>query len=129
MLKNYQLPNVRCINCNKPVAHLFALYKELQSMGFCDDEVFNTLGVIRYCCRREFSTATIVPLLTCIESKMKDVNVNKFPIIRKETYEVEEIDYDEKNGVPTLVKATNVIKMLNDTLYVTYSDSSEFIAQ
>lgn len=129
MLKKYQLPNVRCFNCNKPVGHLFDMYQELQSLGFSDDEVFHTLDLTRYCCRRELSTATVVPLLTCIESKMKDINVNKFPVIRKENYEVEEIEYDRKNGVPTTVKASNVIKMLNDTIYVTYADSAEFLAQ
>lgn len=127
--KTYKLPNIRCLNCNKPIGHLFTLFNELKDLSFTEEEVFETLGFTRYCCRKEFSTATIIPLLSCIESKMKDVAGNKYPITKKTSYEVEEIENDEKINVPLSIKSSNVIKMLNDTLYITYADSTVFLAQ
>lgn len=130
MLKTYKLPNIRCINCNTPIAHLYNLYNDLIALNFTSIEAFDTLGMNKYCCRAEISRTINIPLLTCIDSKMKDVNVVKYSIIHKEFYEIEIIENDIMKGcIPLKIKTSNVIKMLNDTIHVTYVDESVYLAR
>ncbi len=52
---------VRCFTCGTVIGHLYEQYKEdVQSKK--TDEVLDSLGVSRYCCRRMFlSHVDIVP--------------------------------------------------------------------
>jgi DNA-directed RNA polymerase subunit N len=45
---------IRCFSCGKPIAHLYAKYKELVASGKNNGEVLDELGVERYCCRAAF---------------------------------------------------------------------------
>jgi len=42
---------VRCFTCGKPIAHLWAKYKELVSKGVKPAEALDKIGLTRYCCR------------------------------------------------------------------------------
>lgn len=43
---------VRCFSCGKPIAGLYDEMKNRLKKGEKQDEVFNEMGVTRYCCRR-----------------------------------------------------------------------------
>lgn len=46
---------IRCISCNKPVAHLWEKYLELTKDNVkSKKEVMDKLGLKRYCCRALF---------------------------------------------------------------------------
>ena len=45
---------IRCFSCNKPVAHLWESYVEAVKKGEDRKEVFDKLGLERYCCRALF---------------------------------------------------------------------------
>lgn len=45
---------VRCFSCGKPVAHLWARYKDRIAKGEEPGKVLDDLGIERYCCRAVF---------------------------------------------------------------------------
>ncbi|MBL7051817.1 MAG: DNA-directed RNA polymerase subunit N [Nanoarchaeota archaeon] len=45
---------IRCMSCNKPIAHLWEDYKERFTKGETKKEVMDDLGLERYCCRAQF---------------------------------------------------------------------------
>lgn len=42
---------IRCFSCGKPIAHLYAKYKELILAGESHKSALDKLNVERYCCR------------------------------------------------------------------------------
>ena len=45
---------IRCWSCGKPIAHLWAEFKERVSKGEDVKKVLDSLGLDRYCCRQQF---------------------------------------------------------------------------
>jgi len=45
---------IRCFSCGKPIAHLWAEFKERTSKGEDAGKVLDELGIERYCCRAVF---------------------------------------------------------------------------
>ena len=45
---------VRCFSCGKPIGHLWEDFKKRLQEGENPDEIFEDLGVDRYCCRSVF---------------------------------------------------------------------------
>jgi DNA-directed RNA polymerase subunit N len=45
---------VRCFSCNKPVGHMYEEYLERLKKGEDRKEVFERIGLERYCCRGLF---------------------------------------------------------------------------
>jgi DNA-directed RNA polymerase subunit N len=45
---------IRCFSCGKPIAHLYAKYKELIESGKTPKQALDELGLKRYCCRAKF---------------------------------------------------------------------------
>ena len=45
---------IRCLSCGKPVAQLWAQYKERTEKGEDAKKVLDDLGLTRYCCRALF---------------------------------------------------------------------------
>ncbi len=43
---------VRCFSCGKPIAGHYEEMKNRLKKGEKMDEIFQTLGITRYCCRR-----------------------------------------------------------------------------
>lgn len=46
-----ELPHIRCITCNKVLAHKWRAYQALLSQGKSIKEALDMLGISRYCCR------------------------------------------------------------------------------
>ena len=46
---------VRCVTCNKIIAHLYELYLEKITRD-SPNNVLNELGLHKYCCRKTFIT-------------------------------------------------------------------------
>jgi DNA-directed RNA polymerase subunit N (RpoN/RPB10) len=42
---------IRCWSCGKPIAHLWARYKERIDKGENRKEILDSFGLERYCCR------------------------------------------------------------------------------
>jgi DNA-directed RNA polymerase subunit N len=45
---------IRCFSCGKPIAHLWAKFKERTAKGEPAGKVLDELGLERYCCRAMF---------------------------------------------------------------------------
>jgi DNA-directed RNA polymerase subunit N len=45
---------VRCFSCGKPIGHLWEEYNEKVKKGQDRKQVFDELGLERYCCRATF---------------------------------------------------------------------------
>jgi len=45
---------MRCFSCGKPIAHLYAKYKEMVKSGISHKDALDQLGLERYCCRAAF---------------------------------------------------------------------------
>ena len=45
---------IRCWTCGKPIAQLWETYQERLKQGDSAKEIFDELGVERYCCRAMF---------------------------------------------------------------------------
>lgn len=45
---------IRCVSCGKPIAHLYADFKERTAKGENAKKVLDELGIERYCCRAVF---------------------------------------------------------------------------
>ena len=45
---------IRCFSCGKPIAHLYAEFKERVKKGEDAGKVLDELGLERYCCRAMF---------------------------------------------------------------------------
>ncbi|HSW76467.1 MAG TPA: RpoN/RPB10 RNA polymerase subunit family protein [Candidatus Saccharimonadales bacterium] len=58
-IKTYELPNICCIECNKPIAHLYDVYRQLKNINDDEHDHFNMLNVTRYCCRKELAKPEI----------------------------------------------------------------------
>ena len=43
---------VRCFTCGRVVASAYEVYKQRVAMGEKPDDIMDSLGVKRYCCRR-----------------------------------------------------------------------------
>ncbi len=44
---------IRCLTCNKVIGHMHRIYESMKE-NHTNDEIFNKLKVIRYCCKRMF---------------------------------------------------------------------------
>ncbi|RLE48031.1 DNA-directed RNA polymerase subunit N [Candidatus Woesearchaeota archaeon] len=45
---------IRCWSCGKPIAHLWEEFKERKDRGENVQEILDSLGMERYCCRSMF---------------------------------------------------------------------------
>ena len=52
---------IRCFSCGKVIADKYEEYKELRSEGVPIDEVWEKVGIRRFCCKRMISSH--VPLV------------------------------------------------------------------
>ncbi len=135
---SYELPNIRCVNCNKPIAHLFEKYKHLLSMQVPAVEVYEILGLKRVCCRKEIGYAKIItitksneykilgidgpesrPLIPEVKSKLK-------PIVQKSSKKIESV---HKPCIPISICIGSKTTKLNDDLWVSYVNESIYLAQ
>lgn len=45
---------IRCFSCGRPIAHLWAQFKQRTAKGEEPGKVLDSLGIERYCCRAMF---------------------------------------------------------------------------
>lgn len=45
---------IRCFTCGKLIADKWEKYEQLVKEGKSADEIFNELGITRFCCKRMF---------------------------------------------------------------------------
>ena len=53
LYKTKMLFPIRCLTCNKVIGHMHRIYESMKE-NHTNDEIFNKLKVIRYCCKRMF---------------------------------------------------------------------------
>jgi DNA-directed RNA polymerase subunit N (RpoN/RPB10) len=46
------LPPIRCFTCNKVLSHLYEQYNDMITDDISSKEIYNRLGVTRFCCKR-----------------------------------------------------------------------------
>jgi DNA-directed RNA polymerase subunit N (RpoN/RPB10) len=119
----YELPSIRCKNCNKPIAHLFNDFYTLVKNNYTKEQAFSLLD-LQYCCRKEFFTFNNTTY-SYNESKMMDREMTKektqhtFPKV---------IYYNNSQCTPCSIKINPQQKKINDTLYVSYTSESTYYA-
>jgi DNA-directed RNA polymerase subunit N len=123
-LKFYELPPIRCYNCNKPIAHLFDDFNNLINTGMKNEEVFDIMG-LKYCCRKAFFTQKCL-LAQCNESKMMQQDI---PIHHHDSLQIFNIDYKNNQCTPLHVKTHIKQKKLSDNLYVSYVSECVYITR
>ena len=79
---------VRCFTCNKVIGNKWYTYKKLQEDNIPIDDVFQKLGVDKFCCKRHFTThiEVIDDLLLYEDSIPETVKLNNITN-RKRVYE------------------------------------------
>jgi DNA-directed RNA polymerase subunit N (RpoN/RPB10) len=120
-LKFYELPSIRCKNCNKPIAHLFDDFYTLIGNHYSKEEAFQLLE-LQYCCRKEFFTFKNTTF-SYNESKMLDREPNP-----EKTQQVlsKTITYTNSQCTPCFIKVSPQQKKINDTLYISYASESTY---
>ncbi len=128
----YELPNIRCVTCNKPIAHLYETYKQLLTM-MPAIEVYETLNLKNSCCRSQIGFAHQITInkpdeykILGIENEKDVVDVKQKlkPIFKNKT-----INYKVMPCVPLSISLSSKTTKLNDELYVSYINESIFLAQ
>ena len=133
----YQLPNIRCTNCNKPIAHLYDTYKEYLDLKLKPIEIYEILKLKRVCCRTEIAFAHVITITKPDEYKIlgieeketcvfKDKAKLKPLVIQKAN---KKIECPYKSGMPISIMIGTKTKALNDELWVNYVKESIYMAQ
>jgi DNA-directed RNA polymerase subunit N (RpoN/RPB10) len=121
-LNFYELPPIRCKNCNKPIAHLYDDFLSLIASGQTKESIFQLFG-LEYCCRKEFFTPKI-PLNTCDEFKIFNQPTEQYQLA---TIIYKDIDYKNSQCTPMHIKINTKQKKLSDNLYVSYTKDCTYI--
>lgn len=69
---------IRCFTCGKLIADKLQEYKDMQQKNESHEEILNSLGVDRYCCRRMLLTTVetiqqVIPFYEAIQKRHADV--------------------------------------------------------
>lgn len=69
---------IRCFTCGKLIADKLQEYKNRQQTNDGQEEILNSLGVDRYCCRRMLLTTVetiqqVIPFYEAIQKRHADV--------------------------------------------------------
>jgi len=57
----YDLPPVRCLECGKVLANKYGQFVDLRAQGVPPAEIFERLGLSRYCCRQNLANPYHIP--------------------------------------------------------------------
>lgn len=140
---SYQLPNVRCVTCNKPIAHLYEEYKNLLDMKYPAIDIYNMLDLKNVCCRTEIgfakhiiitkpneykilgidepNTTVLIPSVTPLKKGLiKPISVGKSITIQTKI---------KKSCIPVSITVGSKTTKLNDELCLSYMDESIYMAQ
>lgn len=126
----YELPPVRCIGCNKPIGHLHESYQQLIEMNHSIEDVYECIGLVNYCCKKELTNCPRTNLVACKDYKMKDCPENHKMDTYKEVTEKLQIEQETPiPGVPLNLTTSKTVKVLSDVLYVNYIKHCSYLAQ
>jgi len=87
-IETFDLPHVRCIECNKPIAGLHKQYVKLSQQGMEPIDIYEKLNIKRNCCRMHITHTSKEILnidddVNIITNKTKTLKLTKNPIISK----------------------------------------------
>lgn len=98
-IPSYDLPPVRCMTCNKPIAQLHKKYIQLRNEGMDPIEIYKELRLNRPCCRTHI-THTPKQYLHDIESSIKEP-----PIVQSKLSKNPYVDKPQKSILgPNIVR-------------------------
>jgi len=127
----YALPNVVCVNCNEPLAHLYPLYQQLTKMNYTQEEIFNMINLKNYCCRKELAQSQIIVTIKPDEQKilgqMKSTSVLKNASITPLPSTMPRVYLQEKFGIPTCYSVGHTTA-LNDHMIVHHVGEATYLA-
>jgi DNA-directed RNA polymerase subunit N (RpoN/RPB10) len=137
IVNSYELPMIRCFNCNKPIAHLFEEYKNLLAIMDDKKKIYEILNIKNPCCREKITFPEIIIINKPDENVILGI---KHKIIPKESKLTEiakiktvenfkTITNEEKISIPIRCTVGYKRKKINDYLYISYVCESTYIAQ
>lgn len=72
-----RMAHVRCIECNKPIGVLEKSFNRLKSQGVPNEEIYQRLGLKRYCCRMHLERPPPINMNQVNVEKMMDYPATK----------------------------------------------------
>jgi DNA-directed RNA polymerase subunit N (RpoN/RPB10) len=139
-INSYELPVIRCYNCNKPLAHLLEKYHELLSIfpnhPNRNIEIFDILNIKNSCCREKIAQPEIIIINKPDENTIYDITEKIEPKITKLKIKPVEIPISNKiikneEGIliPIHINVGHKRKNISDELYINYATDVTFIAR
>ena len=120
-MESYELPNIRCMTCNNPIAHLLEEYHLLKKSGVEMSIIFDQLHLPRYCCRKELS---FPPKYTYDTYKLP------YNFIYVDNITKPEVFYSSERQIyPISMKEGNKRRKINNDLYISYSGKTVYTTQ
>ena len=118
----YEMPSVRCMVCNKPIASLHKKYVELREQGMAPLEIYEELGLKRNCCRMNITQAPKYHLSE-IDELNEEMNELKISKLSKNPY----LSKRAKTGpeVIRLYEGDQFLGLKNKK--VTFSQDNEYV--
>jgi len=137
IVNSYELPMIRCFNCNKPLAHLYEDFKKLSEMRYNNLEIYELLNIKNPCCREKLSCAEIIIINkpdentilgvknTVVMPKMTQITKIK-PLIVDTP--VKTINNQVMYGIPINYTVAQKRKKLSEDIYVSYIEEGTYLA-
>lgn len=117
----YEMPSVRCMVCNKPIASLHKKYVELRGQGMAPLEIYEELGLKRNCCRMGLTQSPKYHLseIDELNEEMNDLKISK---LSKNPY----LSKREKTG-PEVIRLYEGDQFLGLKKKVTFGKNDEYV--
>ena len=72
-----ELPHIRCLECGKPIAHLWNSYQTLLGNRVKPEQALTQLGLTRYCCRMWMQSPFKVPMRSDRQDDPRDMTLER----------------------------------------------------
>jgi len=82
-IHSYDLPFVRCLECNKPISTLHSRYNELIKEGYTPIEIYSKLNLNRPCCRMHITNPQKHYLFEGEPQPIKKTKLSKNPYFKE----------------------------------------------
>jgi DNA-directed RNA polymerase subunit N (RpoN/RPB10) len=139
-VNSYELPPIRCFNCNKPIAHLYEQYKNLINIMNIDNsnlnkEIFDILNIKNPCCREKLYLPEIIIIDKPDENLISgDITISNKPEpkpkltqLKQTISEPKTIINNEQRFIPISYNISHKKKKINENLYISYATNMTFI--
>jgi DNA-directed RNA polymerase subunit N (RpoN/RPB10) len=142
-VNSYELPPIRCFNCNKPIAHLYEQYKNLINIMNIDNsnlnkEIFDILNIKNPCCREKLYLPEIIIIDKPDENMISGIissNTNKpeqkpkLTQLKQIIAEPKIIKNNEQRFIPISYNVSHKKKKINESMYISYATNMTFLTQ